>query len=209
MDAGTDWVASQGRHALDFDGLNDYMPTTRVPITGTGPITISIWVLQYSDRAEDHAIKFGTATTSNAFGIYKGNPNQIDCGLHASSFARFTGWSSFIGKWTHLAGVMRQGYIGLFINGVLAAEQNTVAAYNIGTTFCHIGAAQSVLVPWVGQIDDVRVYSRNLTSSEISRLAFRRGIAYDLAPRRRSRIFTGGFKAYWAARKAQIIGGGL
>ncbi len=203
MSASSDWVVRSGRYALDFDGSNDYVPTSRVPVTGTGQITISIWVLQSSDRTEDHAIKFGTATTANAIGIYKGLANEIEFGLHASSFARFTGWSAFIGKWTHLAGVLRQGYIGLYINGVLAAEQNTVAAYNIGTTFCHIGAAQSVLVPWVGQIDDVRVYGRVLSSNEITLLASRRGIAFELASRRRSALVAG-----FNRRRRLLVGAG-
>jgi hypothetical protein len=59
-------------------------------------------------------------------------------------------------------------------------------------------------------MDDIRLYRRALSGQEISLLASRRGIAYELAPRRRSsvQVVGGGFKAAWIPRRSLIVGGG-
>lgn len=72
-----------------------------------------------------------------------------------------------------------------------------------------LGNRSDSTFPMVGGMFDVRAYNRILYPHEIKQLSASPGIAYERAPRRRSRIFIGGFKAYWVARKAQIIGGGL
>ena len=41
---------------------------------------------------------------------------------------------------------------------------------------------------WNGSLDDARIYNRAIPANEIRLLATRRGIAYEMAPRRRSSV---------------------
>lgn len=203
MDAGTDWLPSQGRYCLDLDGSNDYVPCVVNPTLGANPITMSVWVRQSTDTSSGHVWKIGNAVSNQGLGIYKGRTGDMRFGLHAGSAVSWDGWTPKVGKWTHIAGVIRSGFIALYVDGIEVVTNTSVNPYAIGTDFFNIGSAQSVIDPWNGQIDDLRIYTRSLTVGQIAKLASRRGIAYDLAPRRRSKVF-GGFKAAWAARKALI-----
>lgn len=187
MVPGEDWVASQGRYALDFDGVNDWVSFS-VPSLGSSAITLVARARQSTNRADDHIVKMGTATLDNAFGIYKGfgaTTSHIFAGLHAN-LASEVSVAVTATEWTHYAATLTVSAVSLFVNGAFAATRTGSFSYSIGTTFGSIGAAQSVLVPWGGQIADVSIYNRALSAFEIRLLASRRGIAYEMAPRRRS-----------------------
>jgi hypothetical protein len=60
---------------------------------------------------------------------------------------------------------------------------------------------------FAGSLSDMRIYNRQLSPQEIALLAMRPGIAYEMAPRRRSGL-SAGFRAHWV-RRSLIVGGGL
>ena len=71
------------------------------------------------------------------------------------------------------------------------------------------GAAEQF---FAGLIDDLAVYNRRLASGEIRQLyLLGRGGMYERRRRtlRRVAVEQAGFKAYWARRQNQIIGGGV
>ena len=55
-----------------------------------------------------------------------------------------------------------------------------------------------------GDVDDVRLYDRTLNATEIRTLSSRRGIAYELAPRRRSSVQVAAFNR----RRRLLVGAG-
>ena len=81
-------------------------------------------------------------------------------------------WSSLAyndGTWHHSAAVFRNGLVELYVDGVLVAQDTTnpIASARVATS-TEIGRIAS---DFVGGIDEIRVYSRALTSSEITALA--------------------------------------
>lgn len=184
MGGQNNYVADTGWYALAFDGSNDNVSFTP-PSIADSPMTMAFWSRQSAQTAERHAFKIGTATTNNAFGIYRSATGLAwVCGLHAtpSSEASFTIDSR---AWMHVCGVLTPTSRLLYINGVNVATSSSSIAYNIGTTFGLIGSAQSTLVPWNGYLDDIRLYGRALTLQEIRLLATRPGIG--LVPQRQRR----------------------
>jgi hypothetical protein len=214
MDAGTDWVASQGRYALDFDGSNDHIQLPLVPFLGGGNLSITAWVRQASADQDDHAIKFGTATTDNAIGIFKGNPatadqNKLKVGLHANTGSEASTTTDIAaGRWYHIAANVAPTRREIWLDGRLEGASTATVNYNITSTFANIASAQSALVPWLGQLSDIAIYNRALYPNEIRILASRPGIAYEMIPSQ----LTGSealIAAYRARQYSQIIGGGV
>src|SRR5947208_4418244 len=78
------------------------------------------------------------------------------------------------GTWHHAAGVLRNGLVELYVDGVLVAQAVTNPITSVRTsTLTEIGHIAS---DFVGGIDEVRVYNRALSASEIAALML--GLAY-------------------------------
>lgn len=168
---GASVINTRGGRALDFDGVNDVVSCPQVPFTGTGNFSISLWALQGAIRASDHAIKFGTATLNNAVGIFNGSGNNLAIGLHANiaSEASLTA-NLATNVFYHVVGTCTPSRREIWLNGVLQGTSTATVNYDITSTFFNIGAAQSVLVPWNGRLDDIRIYNRLLSDNEIRQL---------------------------------------
>ena len=73
------------------------------------------------------------------------------------------------GTWHHAAGVLRNGLAELYVDGVLVAQDTTNPIASVRTsTVTEIGYVASY---FVGDIDEVFVFSRALTAAEIVGLA--------------------------------------
>lgn len=82
------------------------------------------------------------------------------------------------GKWTHLVGVCdgNNGEVRLYVDGTLAVSTNLIGAPDTNSVVTRIGnlawdAAPVDHYQWEGSIQDVRIYSRVLTASEIGTMA--------------------------------------
>jgi hypothetical protein len=103
----------------------------------------------------------------------------------------------------------------LYKNGVLLASATgtTIASYNQGFRILNDDSA-SPTFGVNGLVGEVCVWNRPLGSAEIYDL-YRRGngaIGRELTGQTRRRTYgfvAAGFRPYWAARRTQIIGGGV
>src|SRR2546425_4093902 len=69
------------------------------------------------------------------------------------------------GTWHHVAGVLRSGLAELYVDGVLVSQDTTNPIASLRpSTGVQIGFVSS---NFVGNIDEVRVFSRALTAAEI------------------------------------------
>jgi hypothetical protein len=207
MDPGTDWVASQGRYALDFDGVDDVVQTASV--SRPASITISVWAnINYS------------ASTSFARLIEHGLNQSITLCLNKSSFPdRVTlqvgndavNTSNFFTplRWLHIAATVASsgGPTQLFFDGRLVSSFSTSNATTSSQPWYFGGnTGFSNLTSLAGSLSDIAIYNRVLPPNEIRLLASRRGIAYEMAPRNWS---AQQIAAYRARYYSQVIGGGV
>jgi hypothetical protein len=186
MDAATDWVSSNGV-ALDFDGSDDFVDnnpwTTNI---GTGNFSVSAWV------------KTSSATRQAILAAYDGdspdqgmifdilNTGKVRCsaiGPNSATNLIFSDGNTSVdtGAWVHVCGVRTSSAMAIYVNGKLdTASTTSLGNPNVSITGSHrIGLTRSdagYSAPFNGQIDDVRVYTRALTPSEIRLLASKRGI---------------------------------
>lgn len=205
MDVSTDWTIGAGRYALDFDGTNDYVS---VPDNGLRPseISFSAWVIP-------------AATPANFDSVYtwqSGNRGAIFTFMNTSKFRVYVrsaaGYTSVDSVNTVSAGVLVHvcGYIstasqtiGSGTNGKIEATTSWSGTISYGT----LGIAGQI-----GQYDgngfaqlqllDLMLYGRVLSGNEFRLLGRRPGIAYELAPRRRSSVQVAAFNR----RRRLLIG---
>lgn len=215
----TFWAPVIGRYGAVFDQSNDDCQCGTSSIFHLQQMTISAWVIPTGTNTMNMLFsKMPSALNSGfEFGL-----RTIGGSTLAIAVAQFSGglrgWfvdttNNPVNTLFHVAAAINfpSGFMDCYINGRLTSRVTIFAgtvSYSASVPV-QIGR-QDTNGTFGGMIDDVRCYNRLLSQNEMCLLASRRGIAYDFAPVRRGGVFTAtGFKAYWAARKAQIIGGGV
>lgn len=189
MDAPTDWVRSQGQYCLDFDGTNDLVVSTR---SVSFPFTMSGWVCSDSATAVQTVCSFGSTSATTPFAIIRlrgdlaGDPFEAVYYGTAENLAQSsTGYT--VGRWHHVTGVfINASLVRLYVDGKLATTATTAGGTGTFNVFSIGALRRTTDIHFTdGKIDDVRIYNRALSASEIALLARRRGIAYEPIPRHR------------------------
>lgn len=213
--ASTAWTTSGGKGALSFDGTNDFVIAPNITARNSAsPISLGGWFFAPSASYNFNNYFLSIPQVSGGSnGIDFTNPQAVRFNLFGSG-AGDVSISTTVdlrSKWTFLVGVF-DGSRGLvYADGTLAAQANHTAGagtasreFNIGR-FGAFGGFTSIIS------DDVRLYYRALTAPEIRHL-YVGGRGFGLIPerqRRRGTAAAAAFKAYWARRQSQLIGGGL
>lgn len=210
MDAGTDWVTSQGRYALDFDGSDDHIVGSGMNGFAFERITLSAWINRnaigvnngyaVSKRRIDDAFQLAVpAANILAFDIWIGNVRYIVNSSNSINTAN---------SWYHISGVYDGSQMLTYVNGRLDCPTPTAVSGSIDATVdpIHIGRTFNSTFSMSGRIDDVRIYDRALSGGQIRLLSLRRGLAYEMVPRRWSAAQVA---AYRARYYSQVIGSGV
>jgi hypothetical protein len=236
MDPATDWVVNGGKGALDFDGSNDQVITENRSNLGS-QFTISSWVRKTTLQSQVAiAAKYQTTTnqrswlfcTSNTTWTANGTPTGAGLGFvysgdglaadNAGSLgAKWTDAVSISdGAWHHACVVFNRGVIFFTVDGIrydglsqfsgVAAEPfNSSARWTIGAFNPDTSGTGFLL----GQLDDIRIFRTALTAADARQLW---QLGRGNMPMIRKRRYTeeaAGFRAYWARRQSQLIGGGV
>jgi hypothetical protein len=183
---GPTWVASQGKYALDFDGVNDNVIIPKRPSVGNA--TASVWLYPRTYTLYGGAVDDNFNLQGGLSIAWSHIVNKIMASFKANSFPYGSLTTSVVtlNKWVHIA-VTRIGATNLIyadgISGVeytgLSGDSNPPRALTIGSLDAATYFANFI-------VDDLRIYNRALSPQEIRTLATRRGIAYEMAPRRKT-----------------------
>jgi hypothetical protein len=206
LTAANAWTISNGQLALSRSTANEKIQCSVPLLTGTTDFTVSAWVNPVSVGASNETYICGNFGIGNltGFELYLFSSGKLNAYVSTTAFASTNTLSA--GTWAHVAAVRRSGTVTLYING--ARDASFLLSGSIGSSQnWNIGNAPDYNSGVAVVIGSQMVHNVALAESQIKILATRQGIAYEMAPRRRARLAA--FRAYWAARKAQIIGGGL
>jgi hypothetical protein len=173
------WMPNEGYHkgALFFDGIDDYVLTNYEGISGKASRTCSAWIETNGSTGNMVILHWGTSLQGQQwlFGIFSSGEAAIYAGgPHIKTQAVVND-----GQWHHVAAVLNDNGspdicdVDLYIDGEL--QETICSSYPIDTVKSNL--VMGALVPggnplavFRGKIDDVRVYSAALTSSEIRHL---------------------------------------
>ena len=215
MATSTGVAAGKIGQALSFDGGTTYVnlsSTSKVNIPGDN-LTIAAWiypidlvgttsprVINVNSATDDYvlAISFASAAgPTNASAIYSAyGTGEIDSPANSIS----------ANKWQHIAVVWSNSGGGnsgaAYINGVAVATTTAIAA-NYGDAVATIGSrivgAPSVVFP--GLIDDVRIYKRLLSATEIKALYNSGAAKFNVSP---TKYLTDGLVGYWTMDGSKV-----
>jgi len=185
---GPEWATGKYDGGLRFDGINDKVENFTLPdsINGLSAITLSLWVksdVTYQDRdilftrePTDDDNELGIRYDRN--GAYGSGSSGIKASIkttsgytqiESSSNVQTTGWQHLVLTWENDPNDSR---LKLYINGALDTPR-----YDKGPVTGTITGIQKLMLGcgtkntyWDGLIDDVRIYGRQLSSSEIQDL---------------------------------------
>jgi len=214
MDAASDWVASGGKRALDFDATNDYVEMGVLTAIDSGDASFSFWY--YPQIVTGLATIFSTwSSTVSSRGFYCFRNGSQIAFQQPAVFNRVTSsvGSLTAATWHHIVCTKTSGAGGLrvHINGVLDANsgtagtnQSSTARFNFGGNYGGTGAPNCLM-------DDLVVFNAALTANEVREI-YRLGRGYGVFPEPdfdEGFAAATGFKSYWARRQSQLIGGGV
>src|SRR3989344_7510129 len=173
MSTPTSPVPGRIGQAMKFDGSNDLILAPLVT-NATQNVTVSTWVNWNGTTAGDQVVVYNGHTGSDGFGIFISDGNcgsgstivvhlgGVNCNATASS-------ATLSAKtWTHIAETRDATTWTLYVNGV--AQGTGATSPNTPTIATAVGASHLATNVFNGSLDDVRIYSRALSASEVKQL---------------------------------------
>jgi len=153
---------------LTFNGTNQYVKVGN-PATlpsGTGARTICGWAKSNSTATGARVIAgFGTATTGE--GMYIGmNGTSLLGGGYNSDLTVANFWDT---NWHFIVLTYDGTTANLYADGQL--RSSSAESWNLVHSACDIGAQINTSSYWNGNVDDVRIYNRALSATEVAHLA--------------------------------------
>ena len=172
FDSTDGWTAGKVNNGLKFDSMNDYVDAgngPRLNITGNN-VTVEAWIYQNAGDIPTGARRgiVNKGGTSVGYGLILYDENGVE-GYRFTVNGQVAKWPTTLraNQWVHLAGVYNGTQMILYLNGVQKATQNYKSNILTTTSTLKIGERSSSTEFFNGLIDEVKIYNRALSASEI------------------------------------------
>ncbi len=175
MSATTSPVVGKIGQALGFNGTSQYVNGgTGASLNLTGNQSYSVWIKPTASSGNKPVICNNDAGLySNAFCLYIRNSPGTDIGFqvdpNGTNIAAFQSGTISYGKWNHIVGVLNGSNVSVYLNGVLTYS-GAGAPTSVTRSFEGVLIGSGVSLFYPGAIDDVRIYNRALSASEVLQL---------------------------------------
>lgn len=165
-------TSNGGTRAYSFDGVNDYIETPFILNPASGDFSCTGWAMLDSTASSIAVIAQQLGSGGRAWLYRDGNALASYLGGTLTSSANhFT--SSTHGVFQHFALVYSGTNLKLYVNGTEEASA-TISAGSEPSSGMKFGSGKTTYY-WKGLQDDIRIFDRALTTSEITALASKRG----------------------------------
>jgi len=169
-------------NCLEFDGYNDYVEVPTSNSLNPDYITVEAWIKPATDKIKstgsvNSAMIVKKIVWNNELGYWLEWNNASASSPHAVQFNIGNGasWKSVtssnesvpLNQWTHVVGTYDGSLIRIYINGVLNNSQTQTGPIAPSTDNLRIGAESSTYKIFNGTIDEVKIWKRALSTSEI------------------------------------------
>ncbi len=159
--------------ALSFNGTSQYI-SANAPAT-TYPLTMSVWAKMSSAGNTGFVISLASSIAYEAFAISvsNGKPTMFICAGQGSDVSVSSPTAIQAGQWYLLTSVLTSATSRtLYVNGVSVATDTTSRnpIYINGMHIGNLGGYWGNIIYFPGSIDDVRIYNRALSASEVRQL---------------------------------------
>ncbi len=168
---GATWVAGGLNGAVDLDGVNDYVQLPQNQSSYTNGLTLSLWLYSVTPKSWESFFNYGNGNLNQNIMLYRDGTNAN------VKFAVYNGTNLsailvsnvlVLNEWQQLTvTVGPTGAAALYTNGVLAKTGTVFAVPSVLRTNNFFGRASGGGSYHDGAIDDVRLYTRPLSTNEV------------------------------------------
>ncbi len=162
--------------ALSFDGADDFVNCgVSDSVNKVDSVSVAAWI-KVNVLGRDHKIASNQSGTGYKMGVYTNNMVEFEIrnATNQATLNRTAPGGTVLqaGVWYHVVGVYEKGKaIRTYVNGKLDRELATAEVVGTSPGALMLGReAQAGAYWWNGLMDDVRVYSKALTSEEIQKV---------------------------------------
>lgn len=184
---GPAWTAGRISQALSFDGINEYVNVPHAPALNAYPLTLAAWFKTNSTSGVRGIVNKYVVGSFNGYQVFLNDGKLCAWYLRdAATYVYGGGGCTFSvpgyndDRWHHVAYVVDDAGGRLYVDGVLKGSQPWTGTPGAPSTtqpvhLAHYPGAFGGAEYFPGLLDDVRLYNRALTATEITAL-------YDSAP---------------------------
>ena len=167
------WTTGQvGTGALNFGGDFDLVEVTNAvaPNFGSGNFSVGLWMNSTQTTTGQSRLIGDYTSGTNGFIIYRDNTDLVLLVKGTSGSATLTAEGLFDGDWHQVVTVRNGTTFQLFVDGQLSSSTVATVGDIDNTNTLRIGASSDSTGDYDGRIDDVRMYTRALTSGDVAQL---------------------------------------
>jgi hypothetical protein len=179
LNNGPIWTTGKLGAALSFNGSNTTVDINQSVLNTSNSFSVAAWV-QLSDVSSWHTAVSQDGTNVSGFYLQLTSSGQFAFSLvnvdstSSTTTRALSKFNPVVNTWYHLVGTYDASakQSSLYVNGVLQSTVSVPAAWN-ATGETVIGRAKWGGGPvdfWPGKIDDVRLYNRAVTASDVTSL---------------------------------------
>lgn len=169
------WTNGACGTALEFNGVDEFINCGNdTSLDFSGGFSISVWI-----KLNDHATgcgfvlcKRGTTDTDMEYGVmWSDTSNALKCGFENVWRGSTSPNAILPGRWYHVGIVYNQVDVRYYVNGFLDEVPYLVSGSISSTTHdLIVGKCNPANCHFDGIIDEIRVYNRNISATEIKAL---------------------------------------
>jgi hypothetical protein len=156
--------------AYDFDGVDDFIHSSSVPAFGDSPRTLMGWVNSDSFEGFQNIVTLGSGNKENErFSLLYRNNSTISVIAQQNDVKRSTPTRS-TGIPFHLAASYDGSVVEVYQNGSFVGQKNPAPYDTVGGLTISSVAPNDLREFLDGVVDDVRLYNRAVSASEINQI---------------------------------------
>jgi len=175
---GATFAAGKVGQAFSFDGVDDYVEVPHnasLSFSPTSPMTVDLWAYRTSSSNGHHLLakRAGCGSNDMNYQLHLNDSGLCFLGtdVGVNMVCTSGGLSDLpLNTWTHIAGTFDGSTLRLFINGQMVASNPSATLGPQNSAPLTIGALGSCssIYPFGGLLDEVSIYNRGLSASEIA-----------------------------------------
>jgi hypothetical protein len=171
---GPAWVDAKYGKGVSFDQINDYLSvanSTSLDVSGNA-LTLSMWIKPGSVTGDSAVLgKFWNAGMTSPYYQYGlelgGGRPHFYVGTATGLVGATTDSALALNQWSHLAVVFDVSQVRFYVNGTLVNSRSVTATLTARGRPLRMGADADTAQFFKGVLDNVRVYNRALTATEV------------------------------------------
>jgi len=179
---GPTWTTGKLNFALAFDGLTNYVTVPSTAALNAYPLTAAVWIKTNATSGVNGIVNKYVANSFNGYQVFMNNGNlcawylrDLSSSVYGGSGCPFNLPGYNDNQWHHVAFVVDASGGKLYVDGFLKGSLPWAGTPGAPTTsqplhLAHYpqGASSGEYLP--GVLDDVRIYNRALSPTEVSEL---------------------------------------